>query len=133
MCKIDYIREKAEIMKKEFIKTIIVSYSGFFGGAEKRTLTQGGEKILVEREFYNGAFDDGKILYNGKTWNMLLDELDRLHIDEWDEEYDDPDVLDGIQWSLDIKFSDKTEGLHYWGSSKYPENFDVFMIVMEIR
>ena len=120
-------------MKKEFIKTIIVSYGGFFSGAEKRTLTHEGEKILVEREFYNGAFDDGKILYNGKTWSMLLDELDKLHIDEWDEAYDDPDVMDGTQWSLDIKLSDKTEVLHYWGSNKYPENFDVFMKVMEMR
>ena len=120
-------------MKTESVKEIIVSYGGFFGGAEKRTLTHVGEKIFVEREFYNGAFDDGKPLYVGKTWSMLLDELDRLHIYEWDEAYDDPDVMDGTQWSLDIKFLDKSEGLHFWGSNKYPENFDAFLKVMEMR
>ncbi len=119
-------------MKKELVKKIIVSYGGFSSGAEKRTLTHKGDKIFVERELYNGALDDGKVLYAGKTWGKLLDELDKLHIDEWEEEYDDPDVMDGIQWTLDIKCSDKSEEVHCWGNNRYPENFDAFLKVMEM-
>ena len=59
-------------MNKDLVKRIIVEYGGYFDGGEKRILTHDWDKILVEREFYNGASDDGKTLYSGKTGQVLL-------------------------------------------------------------
>ena len=114
-------------MNIECVESITIEYGGFFGGTEKRVITHDGDRIVVGRTFYNGASDDGRLLYAGKTWTDLLHSLDSLHIDDWAEQYDDPDVLDGTQWSLDIAYSKETEGAHYWGSNKYPDNFDEFM------
>ena len=114
------------------VESITIEYGGFFGGTEKRVITHDGDRIVVERTFYNGASDDGRLLYTGKTWTDLLQSLDSLHIDDWAEQYDDPDVLDGTQWSLDIVYSEGKEGAYYWGSNKYPDNFDEFMKIVEM-
>lgn len=119
-------------MNIENVESITVEYGGFFGGTEKRVITHDGDKIVVERSFYNGASEDGRLLYAGKTWKNLLQGLDSLPIDDWDEQYDDPDVLDGTQWSFDIKFAKGTEDAHYWGSNMYPDNFDDFLRIMEM-
>ena len=58
------------------------------------------EKILVEREFYNGSVDDGRPLYQGKTRSSFLDELNKLNIDNWDEKYDDPDRNYGMIYKI---------------------------------
>ena len=120
-------------MNKKLIQKIIIEYGGFFGGAERRTLIHDGEVIFVEREFYNGASDDGKTLYSGKNWSSLIDDLNKLNIDNWDEKYDDPDVMDGVQWMLDIQYENGGEGIHCWGSNKFPENFNAFLKVMEMK
>ena len=40
--------------KLDTLVQIILFCGGFFGGAERRTITFDGENILVERECYNG-------------------------------------------------------------------------------
>ncbi len=76
---------------------------------------------------------DGRVLYQNKKWSELLTELKELHIDDWDQEYNDSDVMDGTQWSLDIEFSDDSEGIHIWGSNMFPNNFGDFLKVIEMR
>lgn len=120
-------------MNKKLIQKIIIEYGGYCDGTERRTLTHNGEDILVEREFNNGLFDDGRMLYKGKKWSELLTELEDLNIDAWDQKYNDPDVMDGTQWSLDIEYSDGSEGVHFWGSNLVPDNFDNFLRVMEFE
>ncbi|MBP3802861.1 MAG: hypothetical protein J6I76_03020 [Oribacterium sp.] len=119
-------------MNKDLVKRIIVEYGGYFDGGEKRILTHDGDKILVEREFYNGASDDGKTLYSGKNWSSLIDDLNKLNIDNWDEKYDDPDVMDGVQWMLDIQYENDGKCIHCWGSNKFPKNFNDFLKVVEM-
>lgn len=120
-------------MNKDLVKRIIVEYGGYFDGGEKRIITHDGDNIIVEREFYNGASDDGKTLYSGKTWSSLIDDLNKLNIDSWEEKYDDPDVMDGVQWMLDIHYENGCEGIHCWGSNKFPKNFNAFLKVMEMK
>lgn len=98
-------------MNKDLIKSITIKYGGFHSGVEQRTVTHNGENILVDSEFYNGLSDDGRELYKNKTWSQLLAELEMFHIDTWDKDYDDPDVMDGTQWSLVIEYTDGSEGI----------------------
>lgn len=118
-------------MNKDEIKSITVYYGGFFGGAEQRTITHDNEQLVIERKFWNGATKDGRVLYEGQTWNSLIEKLGVIEIDKWNEEYNNPDILDGTQWSLDIEYNDG-RGRHYSGSNMYPENFNSFLIVMEM-
>ena len=57
----------------DYIKQIAIEYGGYFNGAESRTLKHDGDIIIVERAFFNEAFDDGKKLYNDMTWNDLME------------------------------------------------------------
>ena len=119
-------------MSTDHIESIIVEYGGYHDGTEIRKITHDGDEIVVERRFYNGASDDGKVLYDRMTWSSFLEAIESLHIDTWDEEYDNPDVLDGSQWSLDLEYSNNVKGKHYRGSNMYPENFDDFLRVIEM-
>ena len=121
------------MMHIDCIESITFEYGGFCDGTEKRTISHNGDEIVVDREFYNGLSDDGIVPYEGKTWTELLEDLESVSIDDWDEEYDDLDVLDGTQWSLDIEYNDGTESRHYWGSNKYPKNFDDFLEIIEME
>ncbi len=121
------------MLEKDNIKRIRVSYGGFYGGGENRTITHENDTIKVEREFYNGGEDDGKELYKGKTWTELIDELNAIKIDCWDDKYIDPYICDGTQWSLEIEYNDDTETKEYSGSNKFPKNFGKFMKVIEMK
>ena len=118
-------------MNREEVQSITVEYGGFYGGTERRVIKHNGEQISVERFFYNGAVDDGITLYKAKNWPGLLEDIKAL-IKDWKEEYNNPDVLDGTQWSLDIKYADGREK-HYWGSNLFPDNFEAFLKVIEMK
>lgn len=118
-------------MNKDEIKSITVYYGGFFGGAEQRTISHDDEQLLVERRYWNGASEDGRVLYEGQTWESFISKLDVIGIEKWAEEYNNPDVLDGTQWSLDIEYYDG-RGRHYSGSNMYPDNFNSFLKVIEM-
>lgn len=113
------------------VESITVEYGGFFEGTERRVIKHDGDQIVVERSFFNGASDDGIPLYKAKTWPGLLESIDVL-IKDWKEEYNDPDVMDGTQWSLVIGYADGKEK-EYWGSNMFPDNFDDFLKVIEME
>ena len=112
------------------VNSITVEYGGFFGGAEKRIIKHKDDKIVVERFFYNGAADNGTLLYEDTTWSGLLERIVAITKD-WEEQYNDLDILDGIQWSLDIEYANR-KIKSYCGSNMFPDNFDDFLKVIEI-
>ena len=70
--------------------------------------------------------------FEGMTRTEFLDELKELHMGEWASDYDNPYVLDGTQWSVVFKYSDRRKR-EFGGSNKFPYNFDRFLDVMEIE
>lgn len=134
----DYPMSRTERKAKAFndnlnhIKSITVEYGGYFEGAERRVISHDGEKIVVERFFFNGKTDDKKILYEDMTWSDFLGEVGLLYIGEWNLKYINPEVYDGTEWSLDIKYRDGLRSKHYEGINKYPYNFEQFMDVVQM-
>ena len=101
---------------------------------EDLPITHEDDKIVVqERTFYNGAADDGQPLYEGRIWSDLLKELSSIQIGEWRTKYDNRDIMDGVQWSVDIEYENDLKPRHYWGSNKFPYNFDSFLEIMDME
>ena len=46
-----------------------------------------------------------------------------LHMEDWEQYYMDSEILDGMQWSLALYFTDKKQPVKFVGSNAYPDNF----------
>ncbi|MBE5848512.1 MAG: hypothetical protein E7300_12685 [Lachnospiraceae bacterium] len=126
------LEEKAAVFDSNMkhITSITITYGGFFEGHERRTLMRDGNKIVVER-LSNRAEAPDAPLYEFMSWDDLLEALSYIHMGEWDSRYENH-VLDGIQWSVDIKYDHEEPAKHFSGSNRYPYNFDRFLETMEM-
>ena len=74
-------------------------------------------------------------IYDVTGNTSMLEKLSELHIGEWLDEYDLSRfgyyVLDGIQWEVEISFSNGHEPIKKVGRNDYPYNFKAFCEVME--
>ncbi len=113
---------------------ITFQIGGYFGGTERRTLTFEGEKIVVEREGFNGFMPELDTVehYVGKTKTILINGLKEIHIGRWKEDYYNPEILDGTQWHLVLVFSDQSK-VESGGSNSFPRNFKRFLNLMEME
>ncbi len=137
----DYEMCREEISGKVFndqlhdIQSITVKYGGYLCGGEIKTITFEGEKILVDKEYMLRIPNEEEFLqdpsdyFNNMKKNELLEKISWLYLGEWEKEYDDYNVLDGIQWSVVIKFS-SGEDFKSSGSNRFPYNFDNFLYLM---
>lgn len=116
----------------ENIISVELEYGGFFCGTERRKVYFDGDKIKTERSFYNGAIPFEELLFLDMNKQSFLSELRDIHIGEWKHGYDNPNVLDGIQWELVIGYTDK-RSRKYWGSNAFPYNFRELLELMEME
>ncbi|MBQ7922984.1 MAG: hypothetical protein IJ325_10495 [Clostridia bacterium] len=62
----------------------------------------------------------------------FLDELRELYIGEWRSTYfpkrygEEYMVCDGMEWSVDIEYSNREKPVHYGGANSFPYNFKKF-------
>ncbi len=52
---------------------------------------------------------------------LFLSKLNQLNIIGWENEYYNPDVIDGEQWEMEIEYN-KTEKKRIYGSNLYPNS-----------
>jgi hypothetical protein len=55
---------------------------------------------------------------SAENWATFWAAMDRIGVWSWDARYDDVEVLDGIQWSIEI--SDSSRSVRCLGSNAYP-------------
>ena len=118
--------------KESSIVSITLEYGGFFGGTERRKVFFDGEKIVVERNFYNGASNLGEELFVGVTKNDFLSDFVDIHVENWNTRYDNNGILDGTQWGLTVEYEDGQTD-EFYGSNEYPDNFDKLLELMEME
>ena len=112
-------------------KELFIGFNGgYFGPSYFYYINRVGENY----EFRYGNSDTGAIIDNDKNDPLLkINVQDKEYYDrfieelltitkDWKEEYINPNVLDGNQWSIDIVDTNKTIK-HISGSNDYPENF----------
>ena len=114
------------------ISSLELEYGGFFCGTECRTISFDGDEIKVQRQFYNGAFDNGEKLFVGVTKAKFLEGFEQLHIEDWKQEYVDSEILDGIQWKIVLNYTDGRQR-KYCGSNDFPYNFKELLELMEME
>lgn len=90
------------------IEKIILRIGGFHQGVTVTMFILGDKEIQVkEKHIEDSDFQTiGHIRYEG-TKEDFLKEFQTLHIGEWKRHYNDPDILDGTQWELEIFFTTK--------------------------
>lgn len=120
-----YTPTKAEIKEKEFnenienIRNIEFSIGGFSGYRPKRAYTVLKDRIRCEEDYDGFTFEIGK--------EEFMEHFQDIDIGEWDSEYSlrkyDIAVLDGIQWYLQIEYSNSKKPVQIYGDNAYPYNF----------
>jgi hypothetical protein len=77
-------------------------------------------------EYYGIPTEDAKVIpvFNNKHWEKLLSFLRTCN---WKKVYDS-NILDGTQWELKVKTNDIR--INSYGSNAYPENFNLFLLLL---
>ncbi len=136
----EYKPSKEETADMEFngrlkdVQSIEIDYGGYLCGGEARKITFDGDKILLDRNYMLRVpkiEEMNREFFEGMTKSDLLEEIADIHMGEWKKDYDDPCVLDGIQWSIVFKYSDGKKR-KFEGSNSYPPGFYAFLDVVQM-
>ena len=121
-----YVPSQAELKALYFDNNIgnITRLDFWIGGINclfgKRTYQLEAERVLLIQG------DNSVEVLCGRK--QFLDGIRSLHIGEWRHEYNlhrfGYEVLDGIQWELDIYFLNGVKSVKIYGNNAYPYNFD---------
>ena len=62
-----------------------------------------------------------------EQWLAFWKKMDEIGVWGWKKRYDNPDIMDGTSWSVDIEYGDKR--CNSSGSNSYPDGnrFDTFL------
>ncbi len=102
------------------IKSIYFSDGGFFDGYQSITIKSGKEEISVDVESMRPNPGEHHMTMSPDDWMKLIDTLyNKLYLHEWEKCFDDPAVLDGEQWKLEIRLMDDSK-ITYSGSNAFP-------------
>lgn len=124
-----YIPTKAEQKSLDFdaalesIQKLVLSIGGFFGGYETRTYTVSENGVILDVD-HTLLLKAGNLLECGPlTKSEFIAGLKDLHIGEWKKFYNDPHVMDGTHWELEIYFNNGRRPVRISGINAFPYNF----------
>jgi hypothetical protein len=67
--------------------------------------------------------DSNRVEISDLEWQRFWNKIDRLGVWDWEKEYFDQDVMDGVQWELMIDKKGR-QRRRIFGSNKFPKNFE---------
>ena len=133
----EYVRSKAEQKDHDFnealdsMSKLVFTIGGFFCGHETRTFTVSDGQVLVDVEKTMISMD--KEEYGPYRKEDFISGIKALHIGEWKRTYNDPLVMDGTQWELDIYYNNGRKAVKISGSNAYPYNFEDLKEFLEVE
>lgn len=105
----------------DIVTGIRFSYGGFFQGHTEITIKRnknGAIAVVSQFPYESKPVPDRQI--TALRWMRLVNRLySELYLHEWKKDYDNFDVLDGEQWSLEIILTNRRKRT-YEGSNAYP-------------
>ena len=106
-----------------YISCIEFSVGGYFDGYDTVVFkaTEDGADVTVSHEPpVDDKNIDKELHITQRRWQNLIDKLvDQLYVNEWEEKYVNPHIVDGTQWGLTIKEGD-VPIIKSYGSNDYP-------------
>lgn len=126
----NYVMSQAEQRVADFdsqiedISEIQFSIGGYPGGHTDTTVNLITGKIIREQH-PRSEFSEMLPLLPMLTISRsaFLQRLRQLHLGEWYRRYDS-EILDGTQWTLTISYSSGDRSVKFYGSNRYPYNFE---------
>ena len=106
---------------RDIVTSIKFSIGGYFEGYTEVIIkrNKNGAYVSVQQFPCGLEIPEDKQITNGK-WQKIVNKLYcGFYLHEWKKEFEDPYVLDGTQWSLDINLTNRRVR-HYHGSNDYP-------------
>src|SRR5689334_18169658 len=92
------------------------AWIGGFTAASFRVECQGGAPLIYSAGSPEDLFD---VTPTEKAWAAFREDLDQIGVWQWQENYNDPDVLDGTQWEFEVQYPDRS--IRCSGSNAYPD------------
>ena len=123
-----YRSEDAFNEAMDTLESLEFSIGDAFSGHEKRIITVTGDDVMMTEMF--DPWDEGSTRKMPFGKEELAGILKKLKLYEWDTDYYDRDILDGIQWSLEIRSGGGQGSAEIYGSNKYPDNFDLLLLIL---
>lgn len=111
------------------IEKLIFTDGGFFDGYRTTTVQFEGDQVVYEVKHSLSPAPSFPEIDLDKS--EFIAKLQSLHLEDWDREYVNSGILDGEQWKLTIRFSDKKRPLKIYGDNAYPPNFKEFQKLMK--
>lgn len=139
---VEYVPSKSELKAAEFnkniqyITSVTLSFGGFFCGSDEYDVAFMDDDVLYSFGHLKCGSLPEKIstMNNYMTKQEFLEEFSRLHIGEWRKHYTTrrfgDTICDGVQWSLEIKYSNGIKPVRISGDNAYPYNFDDLKALM---
>lgn len=135
----DSMRKQWEKEKEEKRKNQKTIFSAFEGGYFGPSYYYFVNNYKDSYEFRVGYSKDGRFVkndendpnihifeQNGEHYKKFMEEL-LPEIKEWNETYNDPEVMDGIQWNIELIEQNKK----YSGSNAFPQNYDKVVAILK--
>ena len=109
-----------------------VGVGGFFGPSFAVELNETGE-LVYSRNAKTFVTADGTVREtveaSPQAWRAFCDELDAIGVWAWKPRYENPDVMDGTQWRVDIAACGKSvtsSGYNAYPGGTSPPDGDAF-------
>ncbi len=114
------------------IKSIYFSDGGFFGGYQSILIEAGKEEISIDvGDSMRPESFKHHMTMSPDDWFKLVDALyNKLYLHEWKHSFDDPAVMDGEQWELEIRLTDDSK-ITYSGSNAFPPYWEELKALFE--
>lgn len=111
-----------------YISSLELCISGVFWGSEKKRLVVNEDEAFIEKELFLVYQPKEEYPKERVDKTAFFDGIAALHIGEWRRKYDISRfgflMLDGVQWSLNISYSNGTPTRKIHGDNSFPYNFE---------
>lgn len=127
-CGYEWNRQDAIDHAYNKITGITASVGGFFGSSYEVDIDFPSGNVAWRRQFGDSVSDEKKKI-PPEAIEQFVEALKWLDFLNWKAKYVEPYVLDGTQWSIEIRREGRT--LRKYGSNKYPKAWGDFCNLLE--
>ena len=105
---------------RDIVTGIKFSVGGYFGGFTVITIRKNDRGALVRVQKTLSPEEHSERQIRPAKWQSIVNTLyGQMYLHEWRKSYDNPYVLDGTQWELDISLT-RNRKRTYFGSNAFP-------------